>query len=225
MRNNNKTSLILISVIMAAVVTALFLVVNVTALFIVAYLFALFAIALFCFGKLYMLANPKSYPWFAAFPLTIFRYLIVQFVLSAVFVAIQNLTGWSINMRWFLLLHIVLFAFFAVLLITMKSGKEIIERRDDEIREKVTALRSMQADVESLARKLPKHEQDLKQVAEALRYSDPMSHPSLAVYEEKIQRGIMAIGTGGEDIAEQCAELLRLVADRNGKCKMLKQVR
>ena len=73
-------------------------------------------------------------------------------------------------------------------------------------------------------RQLPEHERDLRKVADALRYSDPMSHPSLAVYEEQIQRGILALSSpeGTMSIPEQCEALLRQIADRNSRVKILK---
>ena len=218
---NTKPAIIVVAVIMVVAVTALFLVVNITPLFIVAYIFTLFGIVLFCVTGLYMKANPKSYPWFAAFPITAWRYLLTQLALSAAIVIPENLVGRSLSMHWFLFLQIVLLAFFAILLTVIKGGKGVIERRDAGVNEKVISLRFMQADVESLARKMPEYGKYLKQVADALRYSDPMSHSSLNVYEEQIQRGIMELD-GGENVPAQCTELLRLIADRNGRVKMMK---
>ena len=83
---NNRNRVILISVIMAVMVTALFLVVKITALFVTAYIFALIGITAFCAGNLYMLNSTKSYPWFAAFPMKIWQYLIAELLVSTVFV-------------------------------------------------------------------------------------------------------------------------------------------
>jgi hypothetical protein len=216
-----KLSIILSSAIMAAVVTALFLVFDPTPLFLVAYAFTMLGIGLFCFGKFFMLMNIKGYPWFAAFPITIWRYLATQFAYSATFVLIEHITGWTKPMGWFLLVHIAILGFYTILLLKMNAGREIILAKDTAIKEKVSSIRFMQADVESLMRKFPEHEKDLKMVADAIRYSDPMSHSSLVIYEEQIQRGIIAMGDG-ENIPAQCAELLRQIADRNGKVKVLK---
>ena len=219
--SGKQNSIILIAVIMAVIVTAVFLVVEVTAVFVTAYIFALIGIAAFCGGNLYMLSSPNSYPWVAAFPMRIWSYLIVELILSAVFVLAENLFAWSIPIQWFILLHIILLAICLITLIMIKGGKEIIDRRGEEVKQKVTALRFMQADIESMIQKFPNHEKDLRQVADALRYSDPMSHPSLSVYEEQIQRGIISIGDGA-NIPDKCAELLRQIADRNARVKMMK---
>jgi hypothetical protein len=218
---SNKTNIIIIAAILAVALTSLFLIVKVTALFVVAYVFALLAIALFAASGIYLLGNTKAYPWVAAIPQAAGRYLGCQLVLSAVFVIMEQFNVFALPIKWFLFFHTLLLAFFAILLIMLKSGKDIIEQRDEEVKAKVAALRFMVADAESLLRKYPVDESDIKPVVEALRYSDPMSHASLAVYEEQIQRGIMAID-GSADTPGQCAELLRLIADRNARAKILK---
>jgi len=223
---NNKVHILLISGILALVATAFFLVLTVTPLLIVAYIFALLGIALFCFGKLYMIASPKSYPWFAAFPLTILRYLVMQTILSAVFIIPENLTGWSFSTQWFLLMHIILLAFFGVLLISMKVGKNVIEDRDQHVKSKVFVLRMIQTDVAALVRQFPEYEKPLNQVAEVLRYSDPMNHANLWVYDEKIRQSVAAmsklVGEEKAQIPELCQTLLHQIADRNGMVKTMK---
>ena len=217
----SKPTIILIAAIMTIAVSALFLVVNITPLFIVAYIFALLGIAGLCLGSLYMVVSSRSYPWFAAFPMTIWRYLLTQLILSAAVLIPDNIAGHALSMNWFLLLHIILLAFFAILLVAMKGGKDVIEPRGAEVKEKVSALRFIHADVTSLMQKMPEYEADLKQVAEAIRYSDPMSHSSLALYDEQIQREILALGNS-ENVPAQCRELLRLIADRNSRVKIMK---
>ena len=217
----NKNRIILIAVIMAIMVTALFLVVNITPLFITAYAFALISIAAFCFGNLYLIESSRSYPWFAAFPIRVWQYLITELVMSAVFVIIENLFKWSLPVQWLIFIHIILLGVFSIPLVLMKSGKEIIDARGEVVKQKVTTQRFMQADIESLIRKFPEHDNDLRKVADALRYSDPMSHSSLAAYEEQIQRKIILIDDG-ENIPEKCDELLRLIADRNSRVKITK---
>jgi len=223
---NNRFSVVLISGIMAVVATALFFVVPVTLTFIIAYLFMLVAIAMFCFGNLYMLYNAKSYPWFAAFPLTIWRYLLAQLALSAIFVIRESILPGRFPIGLFLFLHIAALAFYVVLLTLLKGGKEIIEDRGAHAEAKVLTLRMMQTDVESIIRQCPEHEKPMKQVADALRYSDPMNHADLWVYNERIRENISAMSKlGGDDkikIPKICETLLRQIADRNDMIKTMK---
>ena len=87
-------------------------------------------------------------------------------------------------------------------------------------------MRLMQADVESILRNNPEHEKPLRRVIEALKYSDPMSNPSVGFYEEQIQRGISAMtGLDGNEpakIPEICEKLLIQIADRNSRVKLMK---
>jgi len=217
----SKGYIIVISAIIATVLFALLLILPITTLVIVSYVISMIAVALFCFGMLQMISNAQAYPWFAAFPRTIARYMVAQFILSAIFVLAELSAQWAIDMRWFALMHIVLFAVFAVILVALHGGKNVIEKRGAEVKQKVSALRLTQADAESLMRKFPEHEPALKRVIEALRYSDPMSHSSLAVYEEQIQRTLAEMNDG-QNIDSRCEELLRQIADRNGRAKILK---
>ena len=222
----DSKSVYLIAGIMIIMATALFFVVPISLTFFIAYGFTMFAICLFAWGSLQLLDNTKSYPWFAAFPMRIWQYLATQFVLSAAFVMWENFTANALPLGLFFFLHIVILGFFAISLVLMKTGQEIIETREAEVKQKVSTLRMLQADVESIIRQHPLHEKPLRQVFDALRYSDPMSHPSVGIYEEQIQRGIFSMmGIEGNDpanIPEICEKLLLQIEDRNSRVKMMK---
>jgi hypothetical protein len=222
----NKPRVLAISVILAVLVTASFLVVTISPLFIAAWIFAMVGIALFTYGNLTLLQNAKSYAWFAAFPITAWRYMLTDITVSAIFVLAENLLDRSFHIGLFIVIQIVIFAFFAVMLVLLKSGKEMIEARDAEINEKTSLLRFLQADIESLINQYPQYKKPLQELHDAIRYSDPMSHSSLAVYEEQIQRGVMEIRDlnpqDATKIPELCAVLLRQIADRNSRVKIMK---
>ena len=218
---HSKGYIFIITGILAAVLLSLLLILPITTLVVTSIVISFVAIALFCFGMLQMMSNTQAYPWFAAFPRTIARYMVAQFVLSAVFVLIELTAQWTIDMRWYAFMHIVLFALFAIVLVTMHGGKSVIEKRGAAVKEKVAALGFMRTDAESLRRKFPEHEASLTKVVDALRYSDPMSHSSLAVYEEQIQRSLVEMNDG-QDIERRCNDLLLQIADRNSRAKILK---
>ena len=223
---DNKNIVYLVSGIMIFVVTSLIFVLPLSFTVFIAYFFMMLAIVMFGAGSLYMLSNPKSYPWFAAFPIAIWQYLIAQIILSAVFVlrAVFFIDIFPIGLFFFL--HVLLLGFFAIKLLLIKGGKEMIETKDAEIKQKVSALRFMQADVESILRNHPEHEKPLRRVIEALRYSDPIGHPSVDFYEEQIHRGITSmmglIGNEPAKIPEICENLVNQIADRNSRIKLTK---
>ena len=111
-------------------------------------------------------------------------------------------------------------------LIFIKGGREIIESGEARVKSKVLVMRMMQADMEAVVRKHPEHEKPLKQVSEALKYSDPMSHASLWVYDEQIRQSISEISNlTGDDKAKIpaiCETLLRQIADRNSMVRAMK---
>ena len=211
---------------MIFVATALIFVLPLSATVFVAYFFMMLAIIMFCAGNLYMLSNAKSYPWFAAFPIAIWQYLVAQLTLSAIFVlrAVFFIGIFPIGLFFFL--HVLLLGYFAVKLLLIKSGKEIIETKDAEIKQKVSVMRLMQADVESILRSHPEHEKPLRRVIEALKYSDPIGHPSVDFYEEQIHRGITSMmglfGNEPAKIPEICENLVNQIADRNSRVKLTK---
>ena len=223
---DSKNVVYLVSGIMIFVATALIFVLPLSVTVFIAYFFMMLAIVMFCAGTLHMLSNPKSYPWYTAFPITILQYFVAQLILSAVFVRRDVLFAGNFPIGLFLFLHILLLGLFAVKLLLIKTGKEIIETKDAEIKQKVSAMRLMQADVESILRNNPEHEKPLRLVIDALRYSDPIGHPSVDFYEEQIHRGITSmmglIGNEPAKIPEICTNLMNLIADRNSRVRLTK---
>jgi len=179
----SKTSVWLICGIMAAVVSAFFPVLETTPLFIEAYLFAILGIAALGFGSVYLMRSGKSYPWFAAFPFVTWTYLVVQILFSALFLTIENLFNWSFPITWFSLVHILMLTIVAIILIALNFGKGYIDARGAAVREKVIGLKMLVADLDTASDKLPSMKDEIKAAADALRYSDPMSSPTLAEYE------------------------------------------
>jgi hypothetical protein len=208
-------------------VTAPFLVVTVTPLFVTAYLFALLGVGAFCMGSLYMLASIKSYPWFMAFPRAIWRYIGIQYALSILFVVLQAVDVFTLPLMYFLLVQFLLLGFFAVKLLLLNAGRGIIEQRGEAVRGKVTELRFLQADLEAVRGRVPGQAKEIQSVVDAIRYSDPMSHASLAQYEDKIKDHIVLLEQAADQndaarVSELCVTLQRLIKDRNNRVKMMK---
>ncbi|MCL2018152.1 MAG: hypothetical protein FWG70_00195 [Oscillospiraceae bacterium] len=227
MKQNKKPLIIAIALIMVVTASAFFLVVKVTPLFITAYIITLIGIAMLCFGNLYLLTAAKSYPWVAAIPVTIWRYLMTQLTVSAIFVIRENIFDSSISIAWFILIHIVLLSFFSVLLILQKGGKDIIEDVDEKVQEKYIDFRSIQLDVESVKERVPNQAEEIKAVADALRYSTPLCHASVVPLEDKIKDSVVMLEQAAdnndtEKISELCVTLLRYIKDRNNKVKLIK---
>jgi signal transduction histidine kinase len=225
---NNKKYATLIAVIITAVASLSFLIVReITPLFLTAFAFALLGIGGFWLGSVYLFDNMQSYSWLAAFPAAPARYLCIEAVFSVVFVVLEQLSIFRLPPVWFFLIHTVLAAYFAVNLVFLKGGKEVIERRDAEVKEKTRTLAFLLADVSEILERTPELARDIRAVADALRYSDPMSHPSLESCENSIKDSVIRLEQAAsekdsEKVSALRVTLLRQIKDRNNRAKSLK---
>jgi hypothetical protein len=219
----NKTSAVLIAVVLAAVASLAFLIADVTALFIAAYVFTLIGIAAMLCGNLFLLNKARSYPWGASFPQTTFKYLVTSFVMSAVAVILEQAAGAAIHVKWFLIAQVVILAAFALRVIAMNAGRAEIERVEDEVKADMLGWKMLILNLEALAARCP----EVKPLLEAVKYSDPVRNPALAEYDDKIRDGAVtleqAIDVGdGERISELCTKTIAVVNARNNRARIIK---
>lgn len=225
---NHKTRITLIALIMMGVASLFFLVIReASTLFWIAYGFALLGIAAFWWSGMSLAGNVESYPWGMAVPMTVCRYLSVEVVFSAVFVLLEQTSLFRLPVPWFFSIHAVILAFFGIRLVLLKGGEEVIERRDRAVRENVAALSFLRADVSAILEKMPGMAREIQPVADALRYSDPISHPSLTSYENAIKDSVIQLERAAsqndtEKVSSLCVTLLRQIKDRNNRLKLMK---
>jgi len=152
------------------------------------------------------------------------RYLIIQLIagfLQMILTFIPYKYGIAVNT--------VILGACLVGLIAMNLTKEEIEHIDKKIKEKVFYIKSLLVDVEGLSDKVSDEsvKKVLKDLADTIKYSDPMSNPQLATIENKIEVKVVALAeavenTDNDAIKAFCNELQQLFAERNRKCKLLK---
>ena len=108
-------------------------------------------------------------------------------------------------------------------MISDDAGRNEIERVEAKVQKKVFYIRELQADIEVLT----DNESDatvktaLAQLAEKIRFSDPMSSEQLADLENKISSKVAELKTTSNKL-EIITELNSLFDERNKKCKILK---
>ncbi|MDR2579298.1 MAG: hypothetical protein LBC70_10925 [Chitinispirillales bacterium] len=154
--------------------------------------------------------------------LVVWYYLVVQLIFGLLMMAVPIIPFWA-----GIVVSTVLLGACLIGLIGVNAGKGMVERVGQKVREKVFYIRSLQADIESLADRAADEslQKELKTLAEAVRYSDPMSSPLLASLENKIEaKAAELAGSITDAVAASavCAELRQLLAERNRKCKLLK---
>lgn len=145
-------------------------------------------------------------------------YAVIQVIALAVFMFVPTLPAWSA-----IVVCSVIAGASAVCMISAEAGRNEIERVEAKVQKKVFYIRELQADVELLA----DNETDtasktaLSQLAEKIRFSDPMSNEQLADLENKISTKVAELKTAA-NMMEIITELNSLLDERNKKCKILK---
>lgn len=111
----------------------------------------------------------------------------------------------------------------AMCMISADAGRDEIERVEAKVQKKVFYIRELQADIELLADNETNTDVKtaLTQLAEKIRFSDPMSSEQLADLENKISAKVLELKTAPNKV-EIITELNSLLDERNKKCKILK---
>ena len=108
-------------------------------------------------------------------------------------------------------------------MITADVGRDEIKRVEVKVQKKVFYIRELQTEVELLA--AAETDVDIKtalaQLAEKIRFSDPMSNEQLADLENKISAKVLELKTAANK-KEVIAEITLLLDERNRECKFLK---
>ena len=145
-------------------------------------------------------------------------YAAIQVIAFAVFMFVPTLPAWSA-----IVVCSVIASVSAVCMISADAGRNEIERVEAKVQKNVFYIRELQADIELLA----DNESDaavktaLTQLAEKIRYSDPLSNEQLADLENKISTKVAELKTASSKL-EIITELNSLLDERNKKCKILK---
>jgi hypothetical protein len=158
--------------------------------------------------------------------LVVWRYFIIQLIVGLAEMALEFI---PIPFQIGIAVNAVILGACLLGLIIVEASKEEIDRIDTNVKEKVFYIKSLQVDVEGLVGKTSDDsiKKTLKELADAIRYSDPMSSPHLAAIENKIEAKAAALAeavekTDGDVIKALGNELQLLFAERNRKCKILK---
>lgn len=145
-------------------------------------------------------------------------YLIFQIIAFAVFMFLSTLPAWSA-----VVICSIIVGVSVVCMIATNTGSEEIKRVEAKVQKKVFYIRELQADIElvSASEKDDEIKTALMQLAEKIRFSDPMSHEQLADLEDVISVKVTELKTAANR-AEIITELNSLLDKRNKKCKILK---
>lgn len=176
--------------------------------------------ALVAFGKAQTLKSKL-------FGVSVFRvgyiYLVLQLIAGFAFILAPVKVWVSI------IVYAVLFGFAVINMIAADTGRKIVQNVENKTKAKVAYIKTIQSDLEALTVKTDNAElrADIKRLADAVKYSDPMSHESLSDLEKEIKEQVEELcdsvvikddGTAKSLISE----IEKLIVERNQKVKILK---
>lgn len=152
-------------------------------------------------------------------------YPLAQLVLNFLFMLLSSLIPVWVGV----LIYVILFAAAAVGFIATDAIRENIEQQDEKLKIDVATMRKLQSDALVLTAKCKdaNAQPALKKLAEALRFSDPVSKPALAEIEEKLVSCMVELQKAVSDenqeaVAAICAKFDEILIERNQLCKLTK---
>lgn len=169
---------------------------------------------------------------FLELPLVIvaYRYLILQLILAGVLISISIVQPKLLVIPLSLLALIgssLLLGYALIKLLLTKTAINEVTRIEDKVKVKVDYIKTLQIEVEIMVTKTinPSSKKALQDLVSVIRFSDPMSHPSLAGIESAIQAMIQEISlkiNDSDEVLRLVTEVTILFKERNLKSKVLK---
>lgn len=142
-------------------------------------------------------------------------YAVIQVIAFAVFMFVPTLPTWSA-----IVVCSIIAGVSAVCMISADAGRNEIERVEAKVQKKVFYIRELQADIELLADNETNADVKtaLTQLAEKIRFSDPMSSEQLVDLENKISSKVAELKNAASKM-EIITELNSLLDERNKNIK------
>ena len=191
------------------------------------YCFALAAFGAQWYATFVCIKNESAKSRFYGFPLirVATLYLVVQLLLSLVFMILGNLVPIEIPV----VLYIPLLCAAAVGLIQVNAMRETIEKMDEQLKVDVAAMRALQSQTRAIAEQCDDEElrPTLKALAEELQYSDPKSSAAVAPMEAELKELVAELHRSvldGDTVAARhlCKKASQTLNERNRICKLNK---
>lgn len=179
---------------------------------------------LYCASKIFNSKSARS--TFYNIPLTRISFIgtVISFVVGIIVMMTPKMPGWLgvIIAATTLVVNIIA-------LFTPRIAIEEIERIDQKVKTQTFFIKSLTVDADTLMAKAKTDEikAECRKVYEAVRYSDPMSNDALSAIEQEISQKFSelsnAVVAGNfEAVSIAADEVIVLIGNRNGKCKILK---
>ena len=151
----------------------------------------------------------------------------MQLLLSIIIFAANKFT---VTPAWLsAVISIILLALALIGVIAADNAKDIIEKSDTKITEKLQNVKEFKLNIDSLCNNCTDKDikKQLEKLSEKIKYSDPVSSDKLYDIENKISKEIeeisnMIFNNNYTGLSDKIDSIDRLVDDRNKKCKEYK---
>lgn len=218
-----KLASLCIGVTIAFVFTMLWMLLPDSANLNAAYIFCLIGVAMMVAGVL--CASLRNIPASYALILQTGRFLPMTLLLSALVLALQATGLYTLPVAWHVLLQVLVLAIYGIGVLKIFAGKSYIDQIDGRVAAQTGQislwLRQVNASYSRAEDAAAKRA--LQKVADAIRYSDPMSTSASAQLDAKIGMLTSRLPSAPADEVEAaCRELLLLVKERNDIVKTSK---
>lgn len=199
---------------------------NMTSTFWTAYLFTVLSFVLLAGNYILPLHGNSNKEQFYSLPLLIvsITYWIVQMLVGGIFILLS-----SVSVKFAVILEVILLALYLIVALFLLLGKRNIQNLDTETKDKILFMQLLSNDVAAMIDKATDAaiRLRLEELQDMVRSSDPLSHTSLALVDQKISNEIadlsdlVAYGDAVK-IENMIDKIEQMLAERNRKCKILK---
>lgn len=199
---------------------------NMTVTFWTAYLFTVLAFILLTGNYILPLHGKSCKEQFYGLPLLIvsITYWIVQVLVGGIFILFS-----SVSVKIAVVLEVILLALYLIVALFLFLGKRNIQNLDTETKDKILFMQLLSNDVAAIIDKTADVaiRTRLEELQDLICSSDPMSHISLALVDQKISNEIadlsdlVAYGDAVK-VGNSVDRIEQMLAERNRKCKILK---
>jgi len=225
---NNKLIGIIATIIVLAVynVVVFVLVDDKERMFVISYIFTMIALVLPLIIQIIQYSKEqtqKSIFLKLSLYVVIFIYIVVQLIAGTGFMFLPD-EQYKVS----LIFQIIILALFAIMMLSTLFVKNVVEDLEGNVAEKRFYIKSLEADIQSMADRTEDAllKKGLKNLTDAIKYSDPMSHDSLSPLEHKIARLVAELETDisshPETASLKIKEIELAISERNRKIKILK---
>ncbi len=165
--------------------------------------------------------------WLFGYPIV--RHCII-YVCAQLFASVMFMI-FEYDIEWVLpaVVQVLLLGVFGILVLSCFAAKNVVGEIHQKVEKKTRYIALLQADAQMLANKCedPEVKRQCEKLAEAIRFSDPMSNELLAGLEQNLMTTVSACGNALDEgnyvlASSLCEKAMQQLAERNTKCKVLK---